>query len=119
MQRWSQPMNNDRIVGTPALVVWAGIKDFDTDKTGRLAAGIYDCNSGHGSCTLLASGTTSFDQNDFGSDYGQVTVTMGAIDHTFAANRTLVVKVAPRNTSDDDLWLAYGTTTYPTRFSIS
>lgn len=118
-QRWSQTMNGDRIAGTPVLNVWAATKDFDTGKTGRFAVGIYDCNTSHTGCTLLVSKNQSFSQSSFGNDYGEVTVTMNPIDHTFATNRTIVIKIATRNASDDDLWFAYETTTYPTNLDIN
>ncbi len=117
MQRWSADASNTRIQASVSLDLWIATKDFDTGKTGRLTVGLYDCNASAASCNLLASNTAQFNQASFGSDFGQVTIGLTTIDHTFAANRTLVLKIAVTNASDDDLWLAYGTTTYPTRLN--
>ncbi|MDH3301123.1 MAG: HD-GYP domain-containing protein [Acidimicrobiia bacterium] len=117
MQRWSSDAGDTRLQATVTLDLWIATKNFDTGKTGRLIAGLYDCNESAASCNLLGSNTAQFNQAPFGSDFGQITIALGTIDHTFAANRTLVLKIATTNASDDDLWLAYGTTTYPTRLN--
>jgi len=118
MQRWTTSAGGARIAGIPTLAVWVATKDFDTDKTGRLVAGLYDCDASHGDCVLLERQMATFDQGGFGDDFGRVTLTMAAVDHTFGASRRLVLKVATAEDSEDDLWFAYGTTSYPTHLRI-
>jgi hypothetical protein len=43
---------------------------------------------------------------------------MTPIDHPLGASRGLVLKVAVLDSSDEDLWLAYGTTAQPTSLAI-
>ncbi|MCP3853130.1 MAG: hypothetical protein GY745_14720 [Actinomycetia bacterium] len=57
-------------------------------------------------------------QIDFGADFGRVIVALGSVDVTLAPGRALVVKVAPPPTSEAQVWLAYGTTGYPTRLLV-
>lgn len=119
MQRWWNELpDTTRIAGTPTLTVFAATKDFDTGKTGRLVAGLYDCSPSLDDCRRLASGAASFRQSSFGSDFGEVTITMSPVDATVAAGRGLMVKMAVPGNSDDDLWLAYGTRAYPTSLTF-
>jgi hypothetical protein len=117
MQRWSAAMSaTTRLAGTPTLDLWVGTKDFD-DPTGQLDVGIYDCGS-FGGCSLLSSATGDFDQSQHGGTFGRLTVSLPPIDVSIAAGRSLVLKVAPTDGSADDLWLAYGTTAYPSALHI-
>jgi hypothetical protein len=107
-----------RVAGTPTLDLWVGTKSFD-DNEGELAIGIYDCNFVGANCALLSSVVEHFDQVPFGATFGRLVVSLPPVDATVARNRSLVLKVAATNESDDDLWLAYGTTTYPSVLSVA
>ena len=117
MQRWITDASNTRLQSPLSLDLWVAAQDFAQDKAGRFVVGLYDCNGGGGGggCVLLASNSAQFDQASFGNDFGLVTVDLGVIDHSFGSNRSLMVKVAPTSDSDADLWLAYDTTTFPSR----
>ncbi|MCP5031846.1 MAG: hypothetical protein GY939_08590 [Actinomycetia bacterium] len=120
MQRWwYQPGSTTHVTGTPELELWVATKDFDTGKTGRLVAGLYDCPATPSNCTLLTTGGASFNQSAFGHDFGRVVITMGQVDTQLTSGRGLMLKIAVPGNSDDDLWIAYGTSTYPSAFTVS
>ncbi len=120
MQRWwGQLGEATPIRGVPVLDVWVATKDFDTGKTGRVVAGIYDCANNMTDCNLLASGASRFSQSAFGAGFGKVVLVMPAVDVTIAADRGILLKIGVPNDSDDDLWLAYGATAQPMRLSLN
>ena len=81
--------------------------------------GVYDCAANKTDCNLLASGSATFDQSEFGSDFGKVTITTGPVNTLLDANRGPLVKIAPTNASGDHVWLAFANANYPTVFTIS
>ena len=93
------------------------MKDFTTGKQGTITAGLYDCDTNGTSCTLIASGTTNLDP--WPSSWQAVTVDLGPVAHTIAANRSLVIHLAVVDPSDDSLWFAYDTTTHDSRLTIN
>jgi hypothetical protein len=120
MQRWAREHTSTfDLQGTVGLTLWVATKDFDTGKTGQVEAGLYECNPAGNSCVLLAQGSASFDQADAGSDFAQVDIDVGSVNHSFSSGRSLVIKVAPMSTSDDDLWFAFGTATYPMALTLN
>ena len=81
--------------------------------------GLYDCAANKtAGCVLLASGSASFDQAAFGGDFGAVEVQLSPVDVTLADNRSLILSIAVDPSSASDLWLALGTSDYPTSFEI-
>ncbi len=118
IQRWRSDAGGSRLLGWGTLTIFAATKDFASGKTGRFAIGLFDCDGSGSNCSALATQSASFDQANFGGNFGAVTVNFGSIDHTFASGRTLVLKLATASDSDDDLWFAYGTNTYPARLDI-
>ena len=108
------------MTGTPTVDLYVAVQDFDTDASGVVTVGVYECGSVvlAWNCTLLSNATASFDQSSFGADFGLVTVDLPAIDHSYASNDNLLLKVVVPGASDDDLWFAYATTTYPMRLQI-
>ena len=119
VQRWWEQLGPGLLQGTPTLDIWLAVIDFDVGKTGQVVAGIYDCAADKTDCNLLASGSSSVNQATFGSDFGMVVIVMSPIDVSLVADRGLMLRVAVSSGSDDDLWFAYGTTTYPTQLSIN
>ena len=49
----------------------------------------------------------------------QRTIDFGAINHTITAGRMLRLEIIVVDTSGDDLWFAYDTTTYTARLHIT
>lgn len=119
MQRWFTPLPAETVLsGQPRLEIWAATRELDPSKSGMIVAGIYDCRTNKTDCVPLGSGSATFAQSTFGDGFGRVVITMPPIDHTLAGNRGLMLKVAVPNDSEDDLWLAFATTTYPTALTI-
>ena len=110
VQRWWRelPAGAD-LTDQPELRLWAAMKDFDLDKTGRLDARLYDCADPRTGCEEMASGSASVRQANFGADFGLVTVTMPTIDRPIAEGRGILVELTVPPSSQDDLWLAFGT----------
>lgn len=105
------------ISGTVTVRIWTAMKDFAPGKAGVLTAGIYDCNASDTSCSLVASGTTSLDP--WPSAWSEVSIDLGSVSYAFRSSRRMMLKVAVLDTSDDDLWLAYDTTTYNSCLTIT
>ena len=94
----------------------AAAKDFDADKSNRLDVVVQDCDGSLRGCRLLGSGSGSVGR---WSSFGPVDIDLGAMDATIGAGRRLVIRVVVSDSSDDDTWLAYGTTSYPAAFSVA
>ena len=100
--------------GTPKLDIWVAAEDFDLDSRSSFVANVAECTSPE-DCTTLATAQVFFDQSDFGSDFGLVTVSFTPIDETIDAGNWLALGIIVPNESDDDVWLAFDTTAYPSR----
>ncbi len=119
MQRWfGQLSGSSEVRGWTTVELWAAVKDFDTAASGHLEVGLYDCKANKTDCQMLAGGAASFSQASFGSDFGKVIVSLGAIDTVIGSNRALRVVVAPTMNSGGDIWLAYANTSYPMRLNV-
>ena len=119
LQRWAEPVGDERVAGTPVLTIWVASKDYDTSDSGQIETALFDCDASHNNCLILSNGSGTFSQSAFGADFGSVTISMNPIDKTFDPGRTLVLTVAAHNASTADIWVAYGTTTYPSSFTVS
>ncbi len=119
VQRWWLDLPaGAHLDGRPVLRHWAAVKDFDQAKTGGLEARLYDCATARSDCRLLASGRASVRQASFGAGFGAVAITLGSVDRQVAAGRGVVLELTVPSSSDDDMWLAFGTQTYDSRLTI-
>ena len=115
--------------GQPILRIYAAVKDFDTGKSMERDASLFDCATttvqsvGDGDvltgCTQLGTATATFDKTSFGGDFGALWLMFPSVSHTFGAGRELVVMVLVDDNSDDDAWLAFANTGYPTKLYFS
>lgn len=111
----TDPSKYQQWVGDPSpvtleigdFVIWAAIKNFDPDKTGLLSLYLLDCAS---SCVLLDTAAAKVS----GSGWNQITASFD-IRRTFVLGHSIAVKVVVDDSSEDDMWLAYGTQTYNAR----
>ena len=116
---WAQSLESTVLNGMPTVDLWVATPGFDTAATGSVVIGLYDCAANKtAGCVLLASGSASFDQAAFGGDFGAVEVQLSPVDVTLADNRSLILSIAVDPSSASDLWLALGTSDYPTSFEI-
>ena len=93
-----------------SLVLWAAVKDFDPDKTGRLGVYLLDCAA---SCQVIET----VYQTVSGPTWSRVRVSFSG-SHTFAVGHRLALKVVVQANSDDDMWLAYGTFDYDSSIQV-
>ena len=120
VQRWWRELPaGAHLTGRPELRLWAAMKDFDQAKTGRIDARLYDCAGPRTSCRQLASGSASVRQANFGTDFGQVTIAMPTIDWQATEGRGVVVELTVPSSSQDDLWLAFGTHAHNSRLAFT
>ena len=53
--------------------------------------------------------------HDFGEDFGLLTVTVPAIDELIDTGSWVALGIVAPDDSEDDVWLAFGTTRHPAR----
>ncbi len=118
-QRWlAEPGDASQLDGRPTLDLWVATKDFDIDKSGRVLAGLYHCSATGDDCELLSQGDAIFDQATFGDDFGRVTINMAPLSVSVAPERAIQIELTAAESSEADLWLAYGTADYRTFLSV-
>ncbi|MEM9200478.1 MAG: HD-GYP domain-containing protein [Actinomycetota bacterium] len=114
-------MSNDRgilLSGDTALTIWLAMDSFNTNLSGGVHLELFDCATPFSSCTELASGGHRFEQATFGNGFGQVEISLGELQHRIGAGRYLVLDINVDPTSDGDVWLGFGTTSFPATFHI-
>jgi hypothetical protein len=118
IQRWALEPDAVGLQGVPTLTLRAAAKDFETESSGVVLAALYDCDLTHADCFKVSSSAASIDFSGGGTDFGVATVVFDPIDHTFATDRMLVLKVIGNVSAGDGVWLAYGTDEYDSVLSI-
>ncbi len=114
-QLWAFPGGEEfHAVGTPRLELWAAAVGFDHDTTNSVAVSLARC-WGYLSCEDLSRATVVFDQAAFGDAFGKVSVVMPSIDVVVPTDHYFVIGVSVPSTSDSDVWIAFDSTTYPSR----
>ncbi len=112
-QAWRGPSTAaTQLSGTLELRLWAALKDNNTSKRGSLTAYLRDCDSTGAGCTLINSTTLTSTPWASSAGWVQKTLSFGAVNHTVASGRLLELKLIVDNNSEDDMWLAYDTTSY-------
>lgn len=105
-------------VGTPRVEIWAAAADFADGSQSAFTVHLAKCDAPD-SCDALGTRTTSFDQSDFGDDFGRMTVDLPPIDVVIDAGHWLAIGVTVPFSSDDDVWFAFDTASYPARGSLN
>ena len=111
-QQWSYDASG-QTVSVLNLRIWAAAKDFDDDKAVKFRAYLLDCG---GSCNLIQQSAVVTVK---ASGWKQVTVPFHVTNLSFGSGRSLVVKITVVDDSDDDMWFAYGTSTYNARLTAN
>lgn len=94
-----------RIDAKAAVTMFVAAKDFGA-KDVHVGASLVHCDAG-GSCVTIA---TADKEKKNAMNFKKVTVKFGKIDVTFAAGDRLELRIAALDDSEDDMYLAYGTT---------
>ncbi|MFK8021832.1 MAG: PKD domain-containing protein [Pseudomonadales bacterium] len=119
-QSWLIDANNLRLHGSVTLNVWSGVKDFETDKGGKVEVFLVDSDSGGNDLTVISSyfiQRVDWDPTNSGTWVEDV-FEFGNIDYTFAPGRFLGLKLIVHPDSESDMWFAYDTTTYSSRLTV-
>jgi outer membrane biosynthesis protein TonB len=113
-QHWTTPASPVAVTisGNVRVDLWAAAKDFNTGTT--IHGTVYLSDVFGASRTVLAQAGFAFQG---ASTWSQQTVLMGMI-YTLPAGHSLELMVISPGTSADDLWLAYDTAGYRSRFTL-
>ena len=115
-QRW---LSDSSVVysGSLELRFWSAMKGFNNSKKGVVTAYLRDCNSSGIDCvaTPLAVKTLTVSPWSGGSStWVQKTLSFGDVNLNLGSTRRLELKLIVDSPSNDDMWFAYGTTTFNT-----
>jgi hypothetical protein len=112
-QHWTTPAMPTAVSinGNVRVDLWTAAKDFGN---GSIHGTVYLADVFGPSRTLLAQAGFAFQGQ---ASFSQSTVFMG-VNHTLAAGHSLELMVISPNSSSDDLWIAYDTTAYKSRFVL-
>lgn len=95
------------------FTIWGAPQDFESAKTVTFGTYLMDCGS---TCSLLDTATATITN---GSTWRQATTALSANDRSFAAGHSLVVKIVVLDSSDADMWFAYGTSSYDAHLKVN
>ena len=116
-QTWQTATGGQTLSGPTTLTFWSAMKDFGTGKRGIVDAGLYNCNKKMSNCSLIAQGQQDVaDWSGSSTTWVERTIDFGDLNYNIPGGRSLVLKIVVGNDSDDDMWFAYDTTSYPSRF---
>jgi hypothetical protein len=114
-QSWLAPMGQAALSGPLRLSIWTAMKDFDPSRAGSVTAYVIDRGDDGGK--VLASQTLSLPAWAGGSKtWVQRTIDFGTLDHSVGKDRRLEIRVIVDAASEDDMWFAYDTTSFPSVF---
>ena len=119
VRAWRFSVSEDTpIEGEVFLRVHAAIADYQ-DGFAVLLVGLVQCDQPTSGCTELLTGQSGFAQVGFGSDFGEVEVYLGSIDHVVPAGKHVLLTVAVAPSSTHDVWLEFGSPTHPSQLLVS
>ncbi len=102
--------------GPVTLNLWAAFDGFATAKNAHPYVWLYDCASGGGSCTTLASTDVHIDDWDQGiANFVEWQLDLGSVTHTVATGRELVLRL---QFDHEDMWVAM-TADYPSSLDLT
>jgi hypothetical protein len=120
IQKWITSAGSITINGTVSFTLFTAMKEFQAGKGGKMVAYLVECNSSGGSPTTLASATLTrnpWDVSGTGT-WIQDTISFGFVSRTIGSTLRLGVFIIVHSDSEDDMWFAYGTTTYNSRLTL-
>ncbi len=111
-QQWGRDASGLTVDGAVILRVWAAMKDFRADKTGQFTAYLLDCTS---SCSILGSTVVTRPR---GAGFSEAVVDFPSLSLKFDPGHSLAVRIIVDKQSEEDMWFAYHTSTYPSRLLV-
>jgi hypothetical protein len=115
--RYTAPAGGLVLAGNIEVTLFSAMKDFTADKRGHIQVYLRDCTGN--SCTTIGSGSLDRGQWNGASGWNEDTIVLSDVNYTVAAGRELELKILVDDDSDDDMWLAYDTTTHQARLTWS
>jgi len=97
--------------GTASVEIWIAAKDFQAGRNLKLSAYILD-GSAQGYYPI-AQGHISMNS---GASWSLATINLG-INHLLQPGHLLEIKLVTQNESQEDIWVAYDTAAYKSRFA--
>ncbi len=105
------------LIGTATITLWAAIKDYGDAKAGEVTAYLRDYNGS--TYTEIGNGTVFKANWQEGSGtFVQETITIPGLSYTIPVGNMLEIKMIVTDNSDDDMWFAYDTSSYPTEVQL-
>lgn len=105
------------IDGGVTMTLWSAVKEFQSDKLGAMTVFLRDCGSS--GCTTIGSvdrPLAAWPSNSPGWHSFDLTIVADA--RNIAAGHWLELKIIVPNSSEDDLWFAYDTTSYDAHLHV-
>lgn len=118
-QLWVSPTGAMSIDGGVSLRFWSAMKDMNDEKKGIVEAYLLECNPAGNNCALIGQGSSQKDPWSSSGSWVKRVIDFGHIDHDIPSGRSLAVKITVGENSDDDMWLAYDTTSFPSALVIN
>lgn len=107
----------ENLTGTVTITLWAATKDYGNNQAGEVIAYLRDYNGS--TYTEIGNGKV-FKANwqEGSSTFLQESITIPGLSYTIPAGNMLEVKMIVTNNSDNNMWFAYDTTSYPTEVQL-
>ncbi len=119
VQAWSEEVAEElTLKGHVTLRLYLATAGF-ADGFGEVIVGLIECQNPSSVCTTIGAGRGGFSQTSFGSDFGRIDIYLGDIDQTVEPGQYLLVTVAVPESSPHDLWLEFGSPTYPSELRVN
>ena len=118
-QQWVAPAGAMSIGGGVSLEFWSAIEDMEDDEKGVVTAYLLECDPSGNSCAKVGQGSIQRDPWSSSETWVKRVIDFGHIDHDIPGERSLAVKITVGNNSDDDMWFAYDTTSFPSALVIN
>ena len=118
-QQWVAPAGAMSIGGGVSLEFWSAIKDMEDEEKGVVTAYLLECDPSGNSCAKVGQGSIQRDPWSSSETWVKRVIDFGHIDHDIPGERSLAVKITVGNNSDDDMWFAYDTTSFPSALVIN
>ena len=116
MQAWrSAALADDQcLVGTVAVTVWAAMKDYSQGKAGEVFVYLRDYNGS--TYTEISNGSAfNADWQGGNSTFVGATINIPGLNYTLPAGNMLEMKIIVGSSAGDDMWFSYDTTSHSTR----
>ncbi len=113
-QQWITSPTGVSLDGPISFIFWSGMENFEVGKRGIVNAFLLDCDEFGSDCSLIAQNQKDiFDWSGGWSSWNKHSIEFGNIAYVVPEGRSLSVKIVVSTDSDDDMWFAYDSTSYP------